>query len=81
MTNRSENNRMIVMTGHVAHTLTYAQIQKAMTQLQKKRQVVDPDNPYLWTVEVDGLVLWGILDHCAGPDKEDVLTLLYPEDY
>jgi len=74
-------SRITVMTRTVVDTLTPKQIDEAMTQLHEKMKVQDPANPDLWTVTVDGCKLWGILDHGAGPKGEDVLTLLFPEDY
>ncbi len=71
-----------VVTRNVATTLSPKQIDEAMTQLHEKMKFPDPGNPDLWTVEIDGgYRLWGILDHGAGPKGEDVLTLLFPEDY
>ena len=80
--NAAKRSRITVMTKNVANTLTPEQIGEAMMQLREKMKVQDPDNPDLWTIEIEaGYKLWGILDHGAGPNGEDVLTLLFPEDY
>ena len=74
-------NRITVMTRNVADTLSPEQISEAMQLLREKMKIQDPDNPGLWTVTINEHTLWGILDHVAGPEGEDVLTLLFPEDY
>jgi len=79
--NTTNQSRITVVTRNVANTLTPEQIDAAMTQLHEKMKVQDPANPDLWVVQLDGHKLWGILDHGAGPKGEDVLTLLFPEDY
>jgi hypothetical protein len=79
--NTTEQSRITVVTRTVANTLTVRQIGEAMMKLREKMKFQDPDNPDMWTVEVNGHKLWGILDHGAGPSGEDVLTLLFPEDY
>ncbi len=79
--NAAKRSRITVMTRNVENTLTPEQVIQALTQLREKMKIQDPDNPGLWTVNVDGHRLWGILDHGAGPKGEDVLTLLFPEDY
>ena len=70
-----------VMTANVSAMLSPEQIQEAFNQLLEKMKVPDPDNPNLWVVVIGKYKLWGILDHGAGPDQEDLLTLLFPEDY
>ena len=79
--NTTMKQRITVMTRNVADTLSPEQISTAMKQLREKMKVQDPDNPDLWVVRVNEHTLWGILDHGAGPNGEDVLTLLFPEDY
>ncbi len=69
------------MTANVSTTLSPEQIQEAFNQLQEKMKVPDPENPNLWVVAIGKYKLWGILDHGAGPSQEDLLTLLFPEDY
>ncbi|MBK8945348.1 MAG: hypothetical protein IPM32_08775 [Ignavibacteriae bacterium] len=54
---------------------------EALQKLEVKMQKQDPLNPDLWTVYVNNYKLWGILDHRAGPTGEDLLTVLFPEDY
>jgi|GEM_PF-5174459 len=70
-----------VATANVAGTLSKLEIAQAFKQLFEKMKVNDPLNPNLWTVEIGGHKLWGILDEGAGPNLENVLTLLFPEDY
>jgi len=70
-----------VMTAHVAETLELPEVMEAFEKLMEKMKTPDPDNPNLWTIEVAGRKLWGILDERAGPNGEDLLTLLFPEDY
>lgn len=73
--------RITVATRNVVSTLTEVEIAQAFKQLLEKMKVFDPDNPNLWVVEINNHKLWGILDEGAGPNNEDVLTLLFPEDY
>ena len=75
------NQLLIVTTRSVALKLTSDEIQIALNLMKEKMKVFDPLNPNLWTVYVGIYKLWGILDHGAGPEKEDVLTILFPEDY
>jgi hypothetical protein len=70
-----------VMTANVAETLSLPEVMEAFKELWEKMKTPDPDNPNLWTVEVAGRKLWGILDERAGPNGEDLFTLLFPEDY
>ena len=79
--NTTNEARITVATKTVVDTLTPEQIDAAMTQLHEKMKVQDPANPDLWTITVDNCKLWAILDHRAGPNGEDVLTLLFSEDY
>jgi len=69
------------MTASVAEGLSEKEIHEAFTRLHEKMKTPDPENPNLWTVRIGDFKLWGILDPGAGPSKEDVLTLLFPEDY
>jgi len=77
------NNKKLfrVFTATVFERLTEPEIHEAFTQLHEKMKTPHPENPNLWVVNVDGYKLWGILDPGAGPAREDVLTLLFPEDY
>ena len=70
-----------VMTAAVADKLSDTESHKAFEKLYEKMKTPDPDNPNLWVVHIDTHKLWGILDHRAGPSQEDLLTLLFPEDY
>ena len=71
----------IVASRAVDATLTPEEMQEALRKLEEKMQKQDPLNPDLWTVYVNNHKLWGILDHKAGPNGEDLLTVLFPEDY
>lgn len=71
----------IVASRAVAEKLTQQEMQEALQKLEVKMQKQDPLNPDLWTVYVNNHKLWGILDRKAGPNKEDLLTVLFPEDY
>lgn len=71
----------IVASRSVALKLTPEEMQEALQKLEVKMQKQDPLNPDLWTVYVNNYKLWGILDHRAGPNGEDLLTVLFPEDY
>jgi len=70
-----------VMTAAVAEKLSEAEILEAFEKLYEKMKTPDRDNPNLWVVHIGNFKLWGILDHRAGPSQEDLLTLLFPEDY
>ena len=78
-----QNNKKLfrVFTATVAEKLSEEEIHEAFIQLREKMKTPDPENPNLWTVKIGDFKLWGILDPGAGPVKEDVLTLLFPEDY
>jgi len=75
------NNLIVVVTASVYQELSRKEIDETFEQLKGKMKKQDPQNPDLWTVYVSGQELWGILDHKAGPNKEDVLTILFPSDY
>ena len=75
------NNLIVVVTASVYQELSRKEIDEAFEQLKEKMKKQDPQNPDLWTVQVSEHKLWGILDHKAGPNKEDVLTILFPSDY
>ena len=80
--NRTMQQKLLVVaTAHVAEELSLEQINLAWQQLREKMKTPDPDNPNLWVVWIDGHKLWGILDEKAGPNGEDVFTILFPEDY
>lgn len=71
----------IVASRAVAAALSPEEMQEALRKLEVKMQNQDPLNPDLWTVFVGNYKLWGILDCRAGPKGEDLLTILFPEDY
>ncbi len=78
---QNKGSLYIVASRAVALTLTPEEMQEALQKLEVKMQEQDPLNPDLWTVYVNNHKLWGILDHRAGPKGEDLLTVLFPEDY
>ena len=72
---------LMVATRTVVETLAPDEVHNAFQTVREKMKTVDPLNPDLWTVRVAGRELWGILDRRAGPEGEDLLTLLFPEEY
>ena len=72
---------LMVATRTVVETLAPDEVQNAFQTLRERMKTQDPLNRDLWTVEVAGQRLWGILDRRGGPVGEDVLTLLFPEEY
>ena len=78
---QNKGSLYIVASRAVALALTPEEMQEALQKLEVKMQEQDPLNPDLWTVYVNNHKLWGILDHRAGPKGEDLLTVLFPEDY
>ncbi len=70
-----------VMTASVQAELTPEEIKAAHQELMQKMKTPDPDNPNLWSVEINGRTLWGIFDEEAGPKGEDIFSVLFPEDY
>ena len=79
--NHNCNKIFRVTTDNVTSTLDPEEIQIAFKILKESMKTPDPENPNLWVVMIGKHKLWGILDHRAGPFQEDVLTLLFPEDY
>ena len=71
----------VVATAHVTTELSEQQLAKTYRDLRERMKTPDPDNPNLWTVTIDGRRVWGILDEHAGPQGEDLFTILFPEDY
>lgn len=72
---------LTVVTKNVMTTLTHSQVSEAVDRLHEAMATPDPDNPDLWITEVAGHKVWGILDHGAGPEGQDIFTILYPSDY
>jgi hypothetical protein len=81
MEKQNKGSLYIVASRAVAAILRPEEIQEALQKLEVKMQKQDPLNPDLWTVFIGKYKLWGILDHRAGPNGEDLLTILFPEDY
>ena len=73
--------RTTVLTENVTQRLTPEQIGEAMKSLHQKLPHLDPENPGLWVIHVDGHELWALLDSGAGQYGEDVITVIFPEDY
>jgi len=72
---------LVVASSSVLQRLNLEQFEQAMRSLSTKSLVQDPNNPNLWITKVSDIEVWGILDEQAGPEGEDVLTILLPEDY
>lgn len=70
-----------VVTQGIMATLSADEIHAAVAELRKKMKVPDPENPNLWTVQIGQREIWGILDEHAGPNGEDVFTVLFPSEY
>ena len=70
-----------VVTRGVRDALSADEIHAAVAELREKMKTVDPENPNLWTLQVGPHTLWGILDEDAGPNGEDVFTVLLPSEY
>ena len=79
--NQRTQSILRVTTANVTATLSPEEIQAAFKKLHECMKIPDPENPNLWVIMINDHKLWGILDHRAGPLKEDVLTILFPEDY
>ena len=77
---KMETMRLVVTSG-VSEELSALEVCQAISGLLKKMQVPDPDNPNLWSVRVGHRTVWGILDKHAGPDGEDLFTVLFPCEY
>ena len=70
-----------VVTANVMTTLNTEQLSRAVDELLEAMKTPDPDNPGLWSTNIDERQVWGILDEGAGPGGENLLTILFPEDY
>lgn len=70
-----------VMTCGVQAELTPEEIAWVHQELMEKMKTPDPDNPNLWTTKIRGQTIWGILDEGAGPNGEDLFSLLFPHEY
>jgi hypothetical protein len=75
------NGMLTVVTATVMDTLTVDELYLAVLQLREKMKTPDPKNPNLWSTEINGYKLWGILDEGAGPNGERTFTILFPSDY
>jgi hypothetical protein len=71
----------VVATANVTTELSEQQLARAYRELREKMKTPDPENPNLWTVTINSRKVWGILDEGAGPQGEDLFTILFPEDY
>ncbi|MFC1608099.1 hypothetical protein ACFL47_09025 [Candidatus Latescibacterota bacterium] len=79
--NTTKRQLYVVATSNVTTELSEQKLAKAYHELREKMKTPDPENPNLWTVAIDGRTVWGILDERAGPQGEDLFTILFPEDY
>ena len=73
--------RTTVLTENVTQRLAPEQIGEAMKSLHQRLPQPDLDNPGLWVIYVDDIELWALLDSGAGQFGEDVVTVIFPEDY
>ncbi|MBT4485495.1 MAG: hypothetical protein HOC71_17650 [Candidatus Latescibacteria bacterium] len=80
-TNTAQRRLYVVATANVTTELSEQQLAKSYRELMEKIKTPDPENPNLWTITVDGRKVWGILDERAGPEGEDLFTILFPKDY
>ena len=79
--NTTKRQLYVVATANVAAELSEQKLAKAYNELREKMKTPDPENPNLWTTTIDGRKVWGILDEGAGPQGENLFTILFPEDY
>ena len=79
--NTTKRQLYVVATANVTTELSEQQLASAYNELKEKMKTPDPENPSLWTTTIDGRQVWGILDEGAGPQGEDLFTILFPEDY
>ena len=79
--NETKRRLYVVATANVTTKLSEQQLDRAYRELREKMKTPDPENPNLWTTTIDGRKVWGILDEGAGPQEEDLFTILFPEDY
>jgi len=70
-----------VITPAVQKALSSEELRATVRALREKSKTPDPDSPNLWTHKTGKHVVWAILDEQAGPEGEDVLTILLPGDY
>ena len=75
------NGLLTVVTRRVALRLTPEELHRAYLDLRRKMQTPDPKNPNLWITWIRDEKIWGVFDRCAGPNGEDVLTMLFPSEY
>ncbi|MFC1550927.1 hypothetical protein ACFL6P_00040 [Candidatus Latescibacterota bacterium] len=79
--NTTKKRLYVVATANVTTELSEQQLARAYRELKEKMKTPDPENPNLWTITINGRKVWGILDERAGPQGEDLFTILFPEDY
>lgn len=78
----NQNRAMITtMTCGIHTELTPEELYRALTELHQKMKTPDPENPGLWSTTINDHTVWGILDEHAGPNGEDVFTVLFPHEY
>jgi len=70
-----------VITPAVQKALSPEELERSLRALQEKSKTPDPESPNLWTHQTGKHVVWAILDEQAGPEGEDVLTILLPGNY
>ena len=72
---------LIIITRSVLNTLSSEELEQTIRVLREKSKIEDPDNPNLWIHKTPKYEVWAILNEHAGPNGEDVLTILFPSDY
>jgi len=70
-----------IITRSVLNTLSPEELEPTVRALREKSKTPDPNSPNLWTHQTGKHEVWAILDEQAGPEGEDVLTILLPGDY
>jgi hypothetical protein len=76
-----KRSMITVATAGVIASVTPEELYAITTELFEKMKTPDPDNPNLWSTQRGGHTFWGILDEGAGPNGEDVFTILFASEY
>lgn len=78
---RQPNDVLTVATCGVVAELSPEDLCTVIHQLAQQMKRPDQENERLWTTQHNGHEIWGILDQQAGPQGEDVFTILFPHEY
>lgn len=76
-----DTKEITVATRAVVESLTPEELFWVFQDLLEKRKTPDPNNPNLWSTRIANQTVWGILDEEAGPNGENIFTVLLPSDY